>query len=86
MSSVFRPARSIGGREGRVPLARMTGQWLKRAGFAEGAKITARVSRGRIVLEVVLPKATQDSCCIVTNTDVRVINRLETDGTATKQD
>jgi len=62
VSSVFRPARSAGGREGRVPLARMTGQWLERAGFAEGAKITARVSRGKIVLEVITPDSEKHSC------------------------
>jgi antitoxin component of MazEF toxin-antitoxin module len=44
-----------------VPLLRLQGAWLERAGFAIGASVQVHVSRGRIVIEAVeserVPKA-----------------------------
>jgi hypothetical protein len=39
------------GREMSVPLLRLQGAWLERAGFAIGVPVKVHVSRGRLVIE-----------------------------------
>ncbi|MCC6311581.1 MAG: type I toxin-antitoxin system SymE family toxin [Trueperaceae bacterium] len=44
---------ALHGRDGRtvVPWLRLSGQWLRQAGFEPGAKYVVTVERGRLVLE-----------------------------------
>ncbi|MGH8226491.1 MAG: SymE family type I addiction module toxin [Steroidobacteraceae bacterium] len=44
------------GRSVAVPMLRLRGAWLKRAGFAIGVPVTVRVSAGRLVIEVADPE------------------------------
>ena len=55
--------RSIRGQDGHsalVPMLRLQGAWLKRAGFAVGTPVTVRVDAGRLVIEVAEPERVAD--------------------------
>jgi hypothetical protein len=46
----------VRGRDGRampIPMLRLQGAWLERAGFAIGATVKVHMSRGRLVIEAV---------------------------------
>jgi hypothetical protein len=40
---------------GRVPVIRLAGRWLARAGFAPGCRLEVTGRRGRLVVQVVAP-------------------------------
>jgi Toxin SymE, type I toxin-antitoxin system len=44
------------GRPVPVPLLRLQGAWLERAGFATGVPVKVHVSRGRLVIEAAEPE------------------------------
>ena len=44
------------GRAMSVPMLRLQGAWLERAGFAIGAPVKVHVSRGRLVIEAAEPE------------------------------
>ncbi|MGC8520062.1 MAG: SymE family type I addiction module toxin [Steroidobacteraceae bacterium] len=46
-----RSIREPDGRSAPVPMLRLQGAWLKRAGFAVGTPVTVRVDAGRLVIE-----------------------------------
>ena len=52
----LRSTREPDGRSVAVPMLRLRGTWLKRAGFAIGVPVTVRVSEGRLVIEVAEPE------------------------------
>ena len=51
-----RSTREPDGRSAPVPMLRLQGAWLKRAGFAVGTPATVRVDAGRLVIEVAEPE------------------------------
>jgi hypothetical protein len=38
-----------------VPCLRLAGKWLRNAGFAQGMRVRIEVSRGRLIIEPMLP-------------------------------
>jgi hypothetical protein len=49
-----------------MPFLRLQGRWLGRAGFAVGASVRVEVSEGRLVLEVIEPRAPHEAAAGVT--------------------
>ncbi len=42
-----------------VPMIRLRGKWLERAGFDEGARVEITVADGKLTLTVTQPQASQ---------------------------
>ena len=51
-----RTIRGTDGRSALVPMLRLQGAWLKRAGFDVGTPVTVRVDAGRLVIEAAEPE------------------------------